>query len=167
MRCTVLPWLTGHQAEYIASPLLWGLLSVCVICDWPFFLPECVETKKISSMREMTNLWSILCVYAWQSLFSTQCVNCAKTKKKRDNRFYKTSSVGDYGAAQAATQNFDLSFSHTLFQTCQKTSYAKNNQANFKLPPLQRFFIYFLQNFSVFSILIEGDRVEKWRWLDN
>ena len=47
------------------------------------------------------------------------------------------------------------------------TGWANKKQANFKLPSFQRFFIYFLQNFSVFSILTEGDRVEKWRWLDN
>ena len=41
------------------------------------------------------------------------------------------------------------------------TGWANKKQANFKLPPFQKFFINFLQNFSVFSILTEGDRVEK------
>ena len=43
----------------------------------------------------------------------------------------------------------------------ENTGWANKKQANFKLPPLQRFFINFLQNFSVFAILTEGDRVEK------
>ena len=41
------------------------------------------------------------------------------------------------------------------------TGWANKKQANFKLPPFQKFFISFVQTLSVSSILTLGDRVEK------